>query len=249
MSGVTTDFAQSLLANKHYKVYVILLSLIICGLAVATVTASKVVHFGINFPFSNIVFSIFTYPIVDCICELWGKRTAQHTVLIALASQLLVVILLQFAINAPYVSFWTHQVEFESVLATSSKIVTASFLAFLLSQILDIFIYQKIKYKTQGRYLWLRSNISTIIGQIIDSIIFVSIVFYVSDHKLEILMGSVIIKLIISVLMTPVVYAIILAANRYLNNETLAFKSGQYFESCGESSAPRSIMQSSLNIQ
>jgi uncharacterized PurR-regulated membrane protein YhhQ (DUF165 family) len=49
--------------------------------------------------------------------------------------------------NAPYASFWTHQPEFESILATIGKIVSASLLAFLFSQILDIFIYQKTKSK------------------------------------------------------------------------------------------------------
>lgn len=224
---------SSLVSNRQIQVYIILLSLIICGLATATVTASKVVHLGLNFPFSNIVFSIFTYPIVDCICELWGKKTAQHTVWLALASQLLIVFLLQLAISAPYAPFWTHQLEFESVLATSSKIVSASLLAFLFSQILDIFIYQKIKNKTQGKYLWIRSNISTIIGQIIDSTIFVSIVFIDSDHKASILMGSICVKMIISVLMTPAVYLIILSANYYLNYETEAFKFTRYPEKEG----------------
>jgi uncharacterized integral membrane protein (TIGR00697 family) len=221
---------ESLLNNRQVQVYVILLSLVICGLASATVTASKVVHFGFNFPFSNIVFSIFTYPIVDCICELWGKKTAQQTVWLALGSQLLIVFLLQLAINAPYAPFWTHQSEFASILATSGKIVSASLLAFLMSQILDIFIYQKIKNRTQGKHLWIRSNISTVIGQIIDSTIFVGIVFFASDHKAEILMGSICVKMIISVLMTPVVYFIILTANYYLNNETLAFKLTPYPE-------------------
>lgn len=219
---------ESLLYNRQFLVYAVLLSLVICGLATATVTASKVVHLGLNFPFSNIVFSIFTYPIVDCVCELWGKKTAQYTVLIALASQLLIMLLLQLAINAPYASFWTHQPEFESVLATSGKVVTASLFAFFLSQILDIFLYQRIKNQTQGKHLWIRSNISTIVGQIIDSTIFVGIVFFASDHKAEILLGSISIKMIISVLMTPVVYFIIIVANYYLNNETLAFKLTEY---------------------
>ncbi len=225
-----THAIESLLSNRQFLVYALLISLVICGLATATVTASKVVHLGINFPFSNVVFSIFTYPIVDCICELWGKKTAQYTVVIALASQLLIVILLQFAINAPYASFWTHQPEFESVLAVSSKVVTASLLAFVLSQILDIYLYQRIKNKTQGKHLWIRSNVSTIIGQIIDSTIFVGIVFFASDHKAEILLGSISVKMIISVLMTPVVYFIIMTANYFLNNETLAFKLTQYPE-------------------
>lgn len=65
---------QSQVQSKEIRAYVILTTLVICGLAGSLITGSKIIHMGINFPFSNIVFSIFTYPIVDCICELWGKK-------------------------------------------------------------------------------------------------------------------------------------------------------------------------------
>lgn len=213
-----------MLEKKQSMAYAFLVALIICGLATATVTAGKIVHLGINFPFSNIAFSIFTYPIVDCICELWGKKIARQTVFFALLCQLLMVLILQLSIILPYPSFWNYQENFERVLSSSTEVVIAGFLAFLLSQILDVAIYQKIKNAFQGKLLWLRSNVSTIIGQIVDSSIFIGIVFYASDHKLNILIGSITVKIIISILMTPIVYLIILGLDRYLDRNTLAFK-------------------------
>lgn len=230
------DVTLKMLDNRQFKAYLVLVALIICGLAAATVTASKVVHLGINFPFSNIVFSIFTYPIVDCICELWGKKVARQTVWLALGSQLLVVLLLQFSIVIPHASFWNNQKEYATILSVSGKVVTASFLAFFLSQILDIIVYQKIKNICRGKLLWLRSNVSTFIGQIIDSSIFVSIVFYASPHKFNILLGSIGVKIIISILMTPFVYLIVMWINRYLQFDTQAFKSeSSILESKGKS--------------
>lgn len=215
------------LENKHSKAYTVLVALIICGLATATVTASKVIHLGINFPFSNIVFSIFTYPIVDCICELWGRKIARQTVWLALGCQMLVVLLLQFSIVLPHASFWQNQKEYATLLSSSGLVVTASFLAFFLSQILDIIVYQKIKDLSHGKLLWLRSNVSTFIGQIIDSTIFVGIVFYASHHKLNILLGSILVKIIISILMTPIVYLIVIGIDKYLESDTEAFKAGK----------------------
>ena len=213
-----------MLENKQTKAYVILTALVICGLLSSIVTADKVVHVGINFPFSNIVFSIFTYPIVDCICELWGKRTARQTIFIALGCQILMVILLQFAILMPHATFWKNQTDYETILSTGPDVVIASVLAFLCSQLLDVFIYQKIKNFSNGKLLWLRSNISTCIGQVVDSSIFVTIVFHASNHKLEILFGSIIVKFILSIAITPVVYGIVIGANHYLKSQTLAFR-------------------------
>lgn len=155
-----------MLNEKSIKAYAALVALVVCGLAASTVTASKIVHIGISFPFSNIVFSIFTYPIVDCICELWGKKIARQTVLLALFSQMLIVLLLQFSIAMPHASFWQNQKEYADVLSSSGEVVIASFLAFFISQILDIILYQKIKNASQGKWLWFRSNASTFLGQV-----------------------------------------------------------------------------------
>ena len=210
--------------NKSIKAYTILVALVICGLLASAITASKVTYFIIDFPFSNVIFSIFTYPIVDCICELWGKSTAQKTVIIALAAQVLFVLLIQLSIAVPHASFWHKQSAYEMILNTGSKAVIASVLAFLCSQLLDIFVYQKIKNKTNGRLLWLRSNLSTFLGQLIDSLIFVSIIFYTSSGYWRILLGSVMFKIVISFVMTPFVYLIVFSVNRYLSGDTLAFK-------------------------
>ena len=213
-----------MLENKQIKAYITLLAFIICGLAASTVTATKIINIGINVPFSNIIFSVFTYPLIDCICELWGKQLAKQTVWIALGSQIVVVALLQLSIVMPPAVFWQNQKPYEIILATSRLVVLSSVLAFASSQILDIVIYQKIKNASEGKLLWFRSNVSTWIGQIVDFAIFVSIVFSGSSYMFDILLGSIILKIIISVLMTPVVYTIVIGLDRYLDSATLAFK-------------------------
>jgi uncharacterized integral membrane protein (TIGR00697 family) len=215
---------DNVLQQKEVQAYAILTTLVVCGLASSIITGSKIVHFGIDFPFSNIVFSIFTYPIVDCICELWGKQVARQTLWLGLGSQFLIAMLIQLSIIVSPSSFWHLQNEYQTILYVSGNIILASIIAFSISQILDIFIYQKIKELSNGKWLWLRSNISTYIGQIIDSGIFVMIVFHASNQKINILMGSITIKVILSFLMTPIVYLIVITVNRYLESNTFAFK-------------------------
>lgn len=204
------------LQDKHVKAYVFLTALVICGLACSLVTGTKIIHIGLNFPFSNIVFSIFTYPIVDCICEIWGKKAAQQTLWLALFCQLLFALLIQASIITPQAPFWPLQHEYATVLSVTGNVILASLFAFSVSQLADIAIYQKIRALTQGKALWLRSNVAVILGQLIDSSIFIMIVFHHSHHKLNILLGSFLVKIILSVLMTPFVYFIVMTVSRYI---------------------------------
>ncbi|MBA2653042.1 MAG: queuosine precursor transporter [Tatlockia sp.] len=212
------------LDKKEVRAYIFLTSIVICGLAGSLITAPKIVHFGINFPFSNIVFSLLTYPIVDCVCELWGKKIARQTIWIGLGSQLLLTLIIQISIIAPYSSFWYLQSEYQLILSTGFRVVIASLIAFAISQILDISVYQKLKEISKGKKLLIRANLATYLGQTIDSILFVNIVFYNSNQKTNILLGSILIKIFLSFLMTPVVYLIIYMLNKYLELNTLAFK-------------------------
>lgn len=212
--------------KQETRAYLFLTALVICGLAGSLITAPRIVHFGIDFPFSNIVFSIMTYPVVDCICELWGKQAARQTMWLGLISQTLLAGIIQLSILTPCASFMQHQAEYESVLSIGSSVLIASLCAFSISQVLDITVYQKIKELSLGKHLWLRSNAATFLGQALDSIIFINIVFAGSNQKLSIIMGSVLVKIILSFMMTPVVYCIILTVNKYLGSDTMAFKGG-----------------------
>jgi uncharacterized integral membrane protein (TIGR00697 family) len=212
------------LLQKQMLAYAALVSLVICSLAGATVTAFKLVHIGLNFPFSNIIFSLFTYPIIDCICELWGKQAARQAIWLGLIGQVIITVFIQLSIIAPHPAFWPWQSDYQLILAASKNVLLASLAAFSVSQLLDVMIYQRLKQMTHGKWLWLRSNVSIYLGQIVDSAIFILIVFHASSHKFDILWGSIVIKIILALLMTPIVYLIVVTVNRYLAGNTLAFK-------------------------
>ncbi|MDF1761541.1 MAG: queuosine precursor transporter [Coxiellaceae bacterium] len=204
--------------------YIILLGLVICGLATSTVVASKVLHIGINFPASNLTFSILSYPMINCICELWGKKLAKQSLIIAVSCQALIALLIRLIIALPGAPYWNLSIEFHEVLASSSAVLLASLLAFGISQLLDIMIYQGIKKINKGRWLWLRTNASTVCGQTIDAAIFVAIVFHASTHKWNIFLGAMTVKIVLSIVMTPIIYLVVIAVNRWLRGNTLAFK-------------------------
>ncbi len=213
-----------MLLTRQLLSYIILLGLAICGLATSTVVASKILHIGLNFPASNLTFSILSYPMINCICELWGKKLAKQSLVIAVSCQALIALLIRLIIALPGAPYWNLSNEFYDVLASSSAVLLASLLAFGISQILDIIIYQGIKKINKGRWLWLRTNTSTICGQAIDAAIFVAIVFHASAYKWNIFMGAITVKIALSLLMTPIIYLVVIVINRWLGGETLAFK-------------------------
>lgn len=217
--------ADHFLQGKDIKIYLFLIAVVICGLTASIITAPKISQVGsIQFPFSNLVFSLLTYPIVDCICELWGKKAARLAMWLGLFCQLLVTLIIQLSIDMPPSPLWSLQTAYQAVLGTGLSVVIASLIAFSCSQLVDVVIYQWIKEKSAGRFLWLRSNISTYLGQILDSVIFIHIVFFDLPEKFKVIMGSVLVKIALSAAMTPVVYLIVIGIHAYLNHQTLAFK-------------------------
>ena len=87
--------------------------------------------------------------------------------------------------------------------------------SYAVSQHLDVWIFHKIKEKTKGKHLWLRNNVSTLISQFIDTLIFITIVFYGVCPLWNAIFGQYIIKVIIALLDTPIVYL----AVKFLNKE------------------------------
>jgi queuosine precursor transporter len=215
---------QQPLTAKEVRAYAFLTSLVICGLAGSIITATKIIYVGINFPFSNIVFSILTYPIVNVICEIWGKQAAKQAVWLGLGSQVILTIIIQLSIIVPHSPFWHHESAYQMVLSTNLVAVMAGLAAFAVSQMFNIVVYQRLKELCEGKFLWLRSNFATYLGQAIDSSIFVLIVFASSSQKYNVLFGSILVKIIITFLMTPIIYFIVNGVNRYLESTTMAFK-------------------------
>ncbi len=95
------------------------------------------------------------------------------------------------------------------VFSSTLRVVLGGFAAYLISQLLDVKLFQVIKKKTKGKHLWLRNNLATIVSQLIDTLIFVSIAFigiYSKEVLIEIYLTTFIFKLIVSLFDTPFIY-------------------------------------------
>lgn len=188
------------------KVLPLLLSLFIGGLVVAALISSKIIMVaGVAVPAGVLAYSI-TFIISDVISEIWGKDYANNIVQCGFITLLMTSALAWAAVTWPSAPFWNGQESFSAVIGSTPRIVAASLVAYLVSQKHDIWLFHLLKEKTNGRHLWLRNNASTVISQLIDSTIFVTIAFWGILPVGEVILGQWLIKLTIALIDTPIVY-------------------------------------------
>ncbi len=190
----------------------LLVSVFVAGVVVTNVIGTKIMTlFGLNFTAGMLAYCV-TFPITDTIGEVWGKRHAQTAVWGGLIGNFVMVLLVYLAIVSEPAVFWGGQQQYSAVLGMVPRIVFASMLAYLVSQLHDVWAFHFWSKVTKGKHLWLRNNLSTATSQLIDSAIFVSVAFWgvlPSDAILTIFVGQYLIKLLIAAIDTPAVYALV----------------------------------------
>ncbi|RYL95077.1 VUT family protein [Sporolactobacillus sp. THM7-4] len=159
-----------------FRLFILAMIFVTCLIA-ANLAASKLFTLGGLSMTSGIIIYPLTFVLLDSMAEIWGKPVAQRIIWIGLAANFLFTLLLQAAIHLPPAPFWKGQTAYATVLGAVPRVVFASLCGYLVSQTLDITIFVRLKKRTQGRKLWLRSIMSTAISQLADSTVFMFIGF------------------------------------------------------------------------
>jgi uncharacterized integral membrane protein (TIGR00697 family) len=216
---------------------VVLLGLFVTALVTAQLTAAKLLAlplpFGLDLPIVGTSISLpgaalayaLTFFASDCYSELYGRRPAQLMVNAGFALNFVVLVLVFSTLRAPGANP-EFAATFEAALAPSVNIVLGSLAAYLVSQNWDVFVFHTIREYTGRSQLWLRNLASTASSQAIDTVIFVGIAFYLAPRLLEVgpalptnvlvglIVGQYLLKLLIALLDTPVVYLVVKLIDR-----------------------------------
>lgn len=205
--------------NKNFAL-ILLISAFTGSLVISQVLASKIVLLGgLVVPAGVLAYSI-TFVATDVISEIWGKDVAKRVVWGGFISVLISLLLIKGALLLPAASFWPHEQAFNTILSSTPRIILASFIAYLVSQAHDVWAFHFWKDRFQGRHLWLRNNLSTIVSQVIDTVLFIGIAFYGSMPILPIIAGQLIIKWGIALLDTPLVYLLVKVCSSFKEVES-----------------------------
>src|SRR6056297_132445 len=136
--------------------------------------------FGYVATLGNIVYAS-SFLVTDILSEKYGKKEAQKAVWIGFFSVISMTILMWLALRFMPIDEALSQESYKSLQTIFSfmpRIVLASLSAYLLSQLHDVWAFHFWKVKLNNRHLWFRNNVSTMISQLIDSVVFTLIAFY-----------------------------------------------------------------------
>ena len=176
------------------------------SLVISAVMAAKVIRIGGLVAPSGVLAYCVCFWVSDVISEIWGKKTAKAVVAGGFITLLGAIVLVRISIWWPAASFWPHQEAYRTVLASTSRIMVASLAAYLVSQYHDVWAFHFWRRKTDGRHLWLRNCASTIVSQLLDTVVFITLAFAGNLPVMPLILGQWVIKVAVALLDTPFVY-------------------------------------------
>ncbi|HBE9761909.1 TPA: queuosine precursor transporter [Clostridioides difficile] len=180
----------------------------VTSLVISNIVAGKVIDvLGLIVPAAVVAYPI-TFLCTDVIGEIWGKEEANRTVKRGILMQLFSLLLIAIAIALPNASFaQEYGNNLKVVLGQNVRFVLASLTAYILAQSNDVFIFHKLKDKFRGKHKWLRNNASTMLSQLIDTAIFITIGFWGTvPNILTMIMSQYVVKFFLALLDTPFFY-------------------------------------------
>jgi uncharacterized integral membrane protein (TIGR00697 family) len=151
--------------------------------------------------------------VTDLISELYGQKKANLVVIAGFFASMVVLLFLWLGgqFNAIPDSIVTDEV-YNSVFRNAWRIIAASMVAYLFAQVVDVRIFHFWKKLTNGKHLWLRNNASTVVSQLLDTILVICILFFGvwgTDQIFSAIIDGWTFKMLMALIDTPIIYGII----------------------------------------
>lgn len=195
--------------NISYRLVIITAVFITC-LITANIIAVKVIILGMFIlPAAIFVFPL-SYIFGDVLTEVYGYRTARKVIWLGFACNLIFVFFAWVGQMLPPADFWQAQRAYESILGYTPRLLVASVCGYLVGEFANSFILARMKIMTRGRWLWSRTIGSTIVGEGLDTGIFITLAYIgTGSPVLTMIWHHWLVKTGIEVVCTPATYAIV----------------------------------------
>ncbi len=149
----------------------------ITALITSNIIAVKLAQIGpFVLPAAIILFPV-SYILGDVLTEVYGYRAARRVIWLGFACNAVVVLFVWLGGLLPGAPFWEAQPAYQRILGFTPRLLAASFTAYLVGEFANAMVLSRLKIATQGRWLWTRTIGSTLIGQGLDSLVFITIAF------------------------------------------------------------------------
>ena len=195
------------------RLFLIIAVLFVVCLVLSNLIAGKMwkITDSIALPAAVILFPV-TYILGDVFTEVYGFKRARMVIWTGFFCSFFAVLVYLITILLPPPVFFENQEAYQIVLGTTPRVAAASFLGYLFGEFSNSFVLSRLKVKTEGRHLWLRTIGSTIIGEALDSVIFITVSFagtMETKTLLFMILFQYLFKVTYEVLCTPLTYYVI----------------------------------------
>lgn len=195
--------------ETYSEIFLFISILFITCILVSNILASKIINiFGISMTGGVLVFPI-TYIIGDVLTEIYGYKKSKKIIIYGFICNLIMVILFYIAMKLPYPEYYLNQDAFVAVLSSTPRLLLASFIGYLAGGLTNSYIMDYIKNNSKIKYLWFRIITSTIIGEFLDTSIFL-IIGFIGTMKTNDLLFMIVCqsaaKTLYEIVLTPLTY-------------------------------------------
>jgi uncharacterized integral membrane protein (TIGR00697 family) len=195
--------------NKSFKHLDTITALFVTVLLISNIASTKIVAFGpLTFDGGTILFPL-SYIFGDILTEVYGYARSRKVIWIGFVAALLMSLTFILVGVLPSAADWANQDAYDKILGLTPRIVIASLIAYFAGEFSNSFTLAKLKVRMNGQQLWLRTIGSTLIGQVVDTALFILIAFTgIVPNSLiwTLIVSNYLFKCGVEILFTPVTY-------------------------------------------
>jgi uncharacterized integral membrane protein (TIGR00697 family) len=146
-------------------------------LLISNILAVKIIVIGSWAAPAGVIIFPLSYILNDVIVEVWGYGKAKIIIWTGFGMNLLAMVFFTVTIALPSAPFWEKQAAFATIIGTTPRIVFASLTAYLAGSLINAYVLSRMKIRSKGKNFGIRAIVSTLAGEGIDSLLFISIAF------------------------------------------------------------------------
>ena len=192
--------------------FLVLAAIFVTLLVTSNIIAVKLIEvYGRILPAAIVLFPI-TYILGDIFTEVYGFRFARRVIWLGFMCNAVAVVGFWIGGVLPAASFWEGQESYDAILGYTPRLLLASFAGYLVGEFANSMVLSRLKVATEGRMLWARTISSTLVGQGLDSAVFITLAFIgtvTSGSLVELVITVWVFKVVYEAAATPLTYAVV----------------------------------------
>ncbi|MCP4683027.1 MAG: queuosine precursor transporter [Desulfobacterales bacterium] len=198
--------------RNSYKYFDIIMALFVAVLLISNIASTKIlVLWQFTFDGGTLLFPL-SYIFGDILTEVYGYKKARRVIWTGFFCAGLLSAVIMIVLALPPAADWPFQEDFKNILGLTPRIILGSLLAFFAGEFSNSYIMAKLKIKTKGKFLALRTIGSTLVGEGIDTVLFIIIAFagvLPKELLIAVFISNYIFKCSMEIVLTPVTYKVV----------------------------------------